>query len=147
MRQMTSAFQKRSHAYAWNSDNIKTNEQGLQLLPKYRPMKTVISSWLLFRLLFQPTAVFAELSETRPEPHSVFLKFVVFSVISAVPGMTAGVYIAAALIWPALDFRLPWLSFNRLRPCDTPLRWAELARCPHLASGWTRHRFACSSHC
>lgn len=74
---MASAFQKRSHAYARNSDNIKTNEQGLQLLPKYRPMKTVISSWLLFRLLFQPTAVFAELSETRPEPHSVFLKFVV----------------------------------------------------------------------
>ncbi|MCH8250783.1 MAG: DUF1282 family protein [Proteobacteria bacterium] len=44
-------------------------------------MKTVISSWLLFRLLFQPTAVFEELSETRPEPHSVFLKFVVWLAI------------------------------------------------------------------
>jgi hypothetical protein len=41
-------------------------------------MKTVISSWLLFRLLFQPTAVFAELSDIRPEPHVVFFKYVVW---------------------------------------------------------------------
>ncbi len=41
-------------------------------------MKTAISSWLLIRLLLQPTAVFEELSETRPEPHSVFFKFVVW---------------------------------------------------------------------
>ncbi len=44
-------------------------------------MKTVISSWLLIRLLFQPTAVFEELSDTRPEPHSVFLKFLVWLAI------------------------------------------------------------------
>ena len=51
-------------------------------------MKTVISSWLLFRLLFQPTAVFEELSETRLEPHSVFLKFVVL-----IPALMCSTYL------------------------------------------------------
>ena len=41
-------------------------------------MKTDISNWLLIRLLFQPTAVFEELSDTRPEPHSVFFKYVIW---------------------------------------------------------------------
>jgi len=44
-------------------------------------MKTVISSWLLFRLLFRPTEVFEELSETRPEPHAVFFKYVLWLAI------------------------------------------------------------------
>ncbi len=41
-------------------------------------MKTVISNWLLFRLLFQPNAVFEELSDIRPDPHSVFFKYVIW---------------------------------------------------------------------
>ncbi len=44
-------------------------------------MKTVISSWLLFRLLFQPNSVFEELSDTRPDPHTVFLKYVLWLAI------------------------------------------------------------------
>jgi hypothetical protein len=41
-------------------------------------MKTTIANWLLIRLLFQPAAVFEELSDTRPEPHSVFFKYVIW---------------------------------------------------------------------
>jgi len=41
-------------------------------------MKTDIANWLLLRLLFQPTAVFEELSDTRPEPQSVFFKYVIW---------------------------------------------------------------------
>jgi len=41
-------------------------------------MKTAISNWLLPRLLFQPGAVFEELSDIRPEPHSVFFKYVIW---------------------------------------------------------------------
>ena len=41
-------------------------------------MKTDISNWLLLRLLFQPGAVFEELSDIRPEPHSVFFKYVIW---------------------------------------------------------------------
>ena len=55
-------------------------------------MKTVISSWLLFRLLFQPTAVFAELSDTRPEPHSVFFRYLVW--LAVLPPLFA--YIGAS---------------------------------------------------
>lgn len=45
-------------------------------------MKTIISSWFLLRLLFQPTAVFRELSDTRPEPHIVFFKYLVWLAIA-----------------------------------------------------------------
>jgi hypothetical protein len=41
-------------------------------------MKTAIANWMLIRLLFQPNAVFTELAETRPEPHSVFFKYVIW---------------------------------------------------------------------
>ena len=36
---------------------------------------------MLFRLLFRPTAVFEELSDTRPEPHLVFFKYLVWLAI------------------------------------------------------------------
>ncbi len=55
-------------------------------------MKTVISSWLLFRLLFRPTEVFEELSETRPEPHTVFFKYVLW--LAVIPPVFA--YIGAS---------------------------------------------------
>lgn len=55
-------------------------------------MKNVISSWLLPRLLFQPTAVFRELSDTRPEPHIVFFKYLVW--LAAAPPAFA--YIGAS---------------------------------------------------
>ena len=48
-------------------------------------MKTVISKWFLLRLLFQPTQVFTELSGTRPEPHSVFFKYVIW--LAAAPAI------------------------------------------------------------
>lgn len=41
-------------------------------------MKSTIKSWMVFRLLFSPTAVFEELSETRPEPHSVFFRYLLW---------------------------------------------------------------------
>ena len=44
---------------------------------------------------------------------------VMFSVIWAVIGMLAGVYIAAELVWPGLNFEQAWLSFGRLRPFHT----------------------------
>jgi cytochrome c oxidase cbb3-type subunit 1 len=44
---------------------------------------------------------------------------VIFTVIWAVVGMTAGVYVAAELVWPTADFGQPWLSFGRLRPFHT----------------------------
>lgn len=51
------------------------------------PMKTTISGWMLFRLLLQPKDVFAELSDTRPEPHAVFFKYVIW--LAAAPPVFA----------------------------------------------------------
>jgi cytochrome c oxidase cbb3-type subunit 1 len=41
------------------------------------------------------------------------------AVFWAIVGMAAGVYIAAELVWPALNFDSPWLSFGRLRTVHT----------------------------
>lgn len=41
-------------------------------------MKSVIAPGMLRRLLFQPTEIFQELSETRPEPHVVFFRYVIW---------------------------------------------------------------------
>ena len=46
-------------------------------------------------------------------------RLVQFSVAWAVVGMTAGVYVAAELLWPTIDFGQYWLSFGRLRPLHT----------------------------
>jgi cytochrome c oxidase cbb3-type subunit 1 len=45
--------------------------------------------------------------------------FTACSIFWAVVGMAAGVYIAAELVWPTLDFGQPWLSFGRLRTIHT----------------------------
>ena len=44
-------------------------------------MKKVISSGFLFRLLFKPVSVFEELADTDPEPHVVFLNYVLWLAI------------------------------------------------------------------
>jgi len=41
-------------------------------------MRETIQSWLFFRLLFKPTVVFEELSNTRPSPYSVFFRFILW---------------------------------------------------------------------
>ncbi|MDX1405295.1 MAG: Yip1 family protein [Woeseiaceae bacterium] len=55
-------------------------------------MKTEISSWLLFRLLLQPDGVFQELSTTRPDPHIVFFRFLIW--LAILPPLFA--YVGAA---------------------------------------------------
>ena len=49
----------------------------------------------------------------------VVTALVMFSVIWAVVAMSVGVYIAAELLWPTIDFGQQWLSFGRLRPLHT----------------------------
>jgi cytochrome c oxidase cbb3-type subunit 1 len=49
----------------------------------------------------------------------VVTTLVICSMLWAVAAMGAGVYIAAELVWPTLDFGQPWLSFGRLRPLHT----------------------------
>ncbi|MBP1642148.1 MAG: cbb3-type cytochrome c oxidase subunit [Acidobacteria bacterium] len=49
----------------------------------------------------------------------VVRQFAVMSVVWAVVGMLVGLFIAAELIWPALSFDIPWLTYGRLRALHT----------------------------
>ncbi|WP_349263252.1 cytochrome-c oxidase, cbb3-type subunit I [Steroidobacter sp.] len=41
------------------------------------------------------------------------------TVVWGIVGMAVGVLIAAQLLWPALNFDIPWLTYSRLRPLHT----------------------------
>lgn len=49
----------------------------------------------------------------------VVKQFTVMTIIWGIIGMTIGVLIAAQLVWPALNFDTPWLTYSRLRPLHT----------------------------
>jgi cytochrome c oxidase cbb3-type subunit 1 len=50
---------------------------------------------------------------------TVVRQFTVMTVAWGIVGMTVGALIAAQLLWPALNFDVPWLSYGRLRPLHT----------------------------
>jgi cytochrome c oxidase cbb3-type subunit 1 len=41
------------------------------------------------------------------------------TVVWGIVGMAVGAFIAAQLLWPALNFDIPWLTYSRLRPLHT----------------------------
>jgi len=66
-------------------------------------MKTKTSSWMLVRLLFEPQTVFNELADTRPEPHVIFFKYVVW--LAIIPPVFA--FIGASLFGWRLGANVP----------------------------------------
>ena len=63
-----------------------------------------------------------ELNPIQEHPvynYKVVRQFAVMTVVWGIVGMLVGVLIAAQMIWPALNFDTPWLSFGRLRPLHT----------------------------
>ena len=42
-----------------------------------------------------------------------------FAMAWSIVGMLAGVYVAAELVWPNIDFGREWLSYGRLRTLHT----------------------------
>ena len=49
----------------------------------------------------------------------VVRQFTIATVVWGVVGMLVGLFIAAQLAWPALNFDIAWLSYGRLRPLHT----------------------------
>ena len=49
----------------------------------------------------------------------VVRQFAIMTLVWGIVGMAVGVLLAAQLIWPALNFDLPWLTYSRLRPLHT----------------------------
>ncbi len=50
---------------------------------------------------------------------TVVRQFAIMTIVWGIVGMAVGVFIAAQLAWPALNFDIPWLTFSRLRPLHT----------------------------
>src|SRR6059036_3184739 len=50
---------------------------------------------------------------------TVVRQFSLMAVVWGVVGMAVGLFIAAQLAWPELNFGIPWLSYGRLRPLHT----------------------------
>src|SRR6187402_426058 len=51
--------------------------------------------------------------------YKVVRQFALTTVLWGIVGMAVGVWIAAQLYWPQLNFDIPWLSYGRLRPLHT----------------------------
>ena len=51
--------------------------------------------------------------------YQVVRQFSIMTVVWGIVGMSAGLFIAAQLVWPQLNFDTAWLSFGRLRPLHT----------------------------
>jgi cytochrome c oxidase cbb3-type subunit 1 len=49
----------------------------------------------------------------------VVRQFLLAAAVWGIIGMSVGVYIAAELMWPALNFDIPFITFSRLRPDHT----------------------------
>jgi len=49
----------------------------------------------------------------------VVRQFALMTIVWGVVGMSVGLLLAAQLIWPALNFDTPWLTYSRLRPLHT----------------------------
>ena len=54
--------------------------------------------------------------------------FLLAAAVWGVVGMSVGVFAAAQLAWPALNFDVPWLTFGRMRPVHTFARDLRLRR-------------------
>jgi cytochrome c oxidase cbb3-type subunit 1 len=51
--------------------------------------------------------------------YKVVRQFAIMTIVWGIVGMLVGVFIAAQLAWPVLNFDIPWLTFGRLRPLHT----------------------------
>ena len=59
------------------------------------------------------------LDTTASYNDKVVRQFTIMTVVWGIVGMLVGIVIAAQLMWPALNFDLPFLTYGRLRPLHT----------------------------
>jgi cytochrome c oxidase cbb3-type subunit 1 len=59
------------------------------------------------------------LDKTASYNDKVVRQFTIMTVVWGLVGMLVGLLIAAQLIWPQLNFDLPYLTYSRLRPLHT----------------------------
>ncbi len=59
------------------------------------------------------------MAEQTTYNYKVVRQFAIMTIVWGIVGMSVGVFIAAQLAWPWLNFDIPYLSFGRLRPLHT----------------------------
>ena len=59
------------------------------------------------------------MQQTEHYNDRVVRQFALMTVVWGIVGMLVGVIIASQLLWPALNFDIPWLTYSRLRPLHT----------------------------
>ncbi len=67
---------------------------------------------------------------------TIVRQFALAAVIWGLVSMLVGVFIAAQMAWPALNFDLPWLSFGRLRPLHTNAAIFAFGGCALFATSY-----------
>ncbi len=75
-------------------------------------------------------------SGTATYNDTIVRQFAIAAVIWGVVSMLVGVFIAAQMAWPALNFDLPWLSFGRLRPLHTNAAIFAFGGCALFATSY-----------
>ena len=68
--------------------------------------------------------------------YKVVRQFAIMTVIWGILGMGMGVFIASQLVFPELNFGLPWTSFGRLRPLHTNLVIFAFGGCALFATSY-----------
>lgn len=68
--------------------------------------------------------------------YKVVRQFAIMTVVWGIVGMLVGVFIASQLVWPQLNFDLPWASFGRLRPLHTNLVIFAFGGCALFATSY-----------
>jgi cytochrome c oxidase cbb3-type subunit 1 len=66
----------------------------------------------------------------------VVRQFAIMTIVWGIVGMLVGALIAAQLLWPALNFDVPYLSFGRLRPLHTNAVIFAFGGCALFASSY-----------
>lgn len=59
------------------------------------------------------------MAEQTTYNYKVVRQFAIMTIVWGIVGMAVGVFIAAQLAWPWLNFDIPYLTFSRLRPLHT----------------------------
>ncbi len=67
---------------------------------------------------------------------TIVRQFAIAAVVWGVVSMLVGVFIAAQMAWPALNFDIPWLSFGRLRPLHTNAAIFAFGGCALFATSY-----------
>ena len=67
---------------------------------------------------------------------TVVRQFSLMAIVWGVVGMLVGVFVAAQLAWPELNFGIPWLSYGRLRPLHTNAVIFAFGGCALFASSY-----------